>query len=167
MVVCLTSARFDMQADIIRAAGTTEDTNNPGTWVTEQDPDSGEIIRVWKPADNPDTPTDESLGTQETFPCEARGIIDGGIRVAGTTERFGDMYQGVDYVRIAFPANVRISRRDRITNIRDKRGNVIWREEERVDNAPTVFSVTGVAPVIAPFVGHVENVALLERIEGQ
>ena len=170
MVMCLTGARFVQKADILRSGSLVDPTpgTDDGDWVLEHDPDSNEIIRVWKPADNPATPTvDESGGTQETFPCEARGIIDGGIRVAGTTERFSDTYSGVDYVRISFPPDVQITRRDRVTNIRDKKGRVLWFEEERPDRAPTVFNVVGVTPVIAPFVGHTENVALLERAEAQ
>lgn len=167
MVVCLTSARFNMKADILRSTTESETTPGSGDWVLQHDPDSNEIIRVWVPADNPDTPTDESLGTQVTFRCEARGIIDGGIRVAGTTERFGSGYQGVDYVRISFPASVFMERRDRVTNIRDKHGKVLWKEEERTDQAATVFNVVGVTPVIDPFGTHIENVALLERSEVQ
>lgn len=170
MISCLTGARFNMKADVLRSE-TTTNTNpvdpNAGEWKTKQDPDSGEIIRVWVPADNPDTPTDESGGTQETFWCEARGIVDGGIRVAGTTERFSDVYFAADYVRITFPPTVTLSRRDKVTNIRDKNDHVIWREEERTDMAPTVFSVTGVSPIIDPFGNHIENVALLERDEVQ
>ncbi len=167
MVVCLTSARFNMKADILRGLVAEETTEGSGEWVMEHDPDSNEIIRVWKPADNPDTPENEAGATLESFRCIARGIVDGGIRVAGTTERFGELYEGVDYVKISFPAKVVISRRDRITNIRDPRGNILWREEERPDRAPTVFSVVGVTPIIDPFGKHVENVALLERAETQ
>jgi|SRR6478609_2309175 len=166
MVTCLTGARFVQKADILRSGGTTVDPDS-GEWTTKQDPDSGEIIRVWVPAgDDPNTPGTESEYLK-SFPCEARGIIDGGIRVAGTTEHFGDQYNAVDYVRISFPTWVKITRRDRVTNIRDKNDHILWTEEERADGAATVFSVVGVTPVIAPFVGHTENVALLERVEVQ
>lgn len=169
MVVCLTSARFNMKADILKSgtAAPVDPDSPDGEWVLEHDPDSNEIIRVWVPSDNPDTPEDESGGTQKTFKCVARGIVDGGIRVAGTTERFSEMYEGVDYVKIWFPANVVITRRDRVTNIRTKGGQVLWREEERTDRAPTVFSVVGVTPIIDPFGKHIESTALLERVEAQ
>lgn len=168
MVVCLTSARFNMKADILRSGTVVDDeSGNAGEWVLKHDPDSNEIIRVWVPAgDNPDTPEVED-NTLETFSCIARGIIDGGVRVAGTTERFSDLYEGVDYVKIFFGPKVRLTRRDRVTNIRDKRNNVIWAEEEREDGAPTVFSVVGVIPIVDPFGKHIENTALLERVETQ
>ena len=170
MIVCLTSARFNMKADILKQNAVLEQDPDTGEWTTTQDPDSGEIIRVWSNADDPSTMDDEHVQEDtgmRTFRCEARAIIDGGIRVAGTTERFDALYEGVDYVRITFPANTNISRRDQIANIRDRHGNIIWTEEERLDNAPTVFSVTGVAPVIDPFGKHIESMALLERVETQ
>lgn len=168
MVVCLTSARFNMKADILRQGQENTATPETGDWITTQDTDSGELIRVWQPntQDDPNTPQNEAA-VLDTFRCLARGIVDGGIRVAGTTERFSELYDAVDYVRIWFPANTKISRRDRITNIRDPRGNILWREEERSDNAPTIFNVVGVTPVIDPFGKHVESVALLERVETQ
>ena len=170
MVVCLTSARFNMKADILRQHNT--DPVNPseptGEWTIRQDPDSGEIIRVWQSAtavDNPAT-TDEDEGL-ESFRCIARGIIDGGIRVAGTTERFSDLYENVDFIKITFPARTRLTKRDRVTNIRDPKGNIIWREEEQPSAPPTVFNVMGVTPVIDPFGRHIESFAMLERSEIQ
>ena len=169
MVVCLTSARFNMKADILR-----QDTIQPvdpsdpgGEWVYKQDPENGEIIRKWQSkdtVDDPSTPEDESL---ETFRCQARGIIDGGIRVAGTTERFGSIYDNIDFVQITFSSRVKISKRDRITNIRDPRGNIIWREDEQPGSPPTVFNVMGVTPIVDPFGAHIESFALLERAEIQ
>jgi hypothetical protein len=167
VVICLTSARFNMKADILRQNITTPNPPDPeGEWTYKQD-ESGEIIRVWQPgSDNPDTVENEAAGL-ESFRCEARGIIDGGIRVAGTTERFTEIYENVDYVKISFPASVRISKRDRITNIRDPKGNIIWKEEEQPSAPPTVFNVMGVTPVIDPFGRHIESQALLERAERQ
>lgn len=168
MVVCLTSARFNMKADILRASDYVEPTTpeENGHWENQQDPDSGEIIRVWVPGtdDDPATPTYEGL---QSFKCLARGIVDGGIRVAGTTERFSDLYEAVDYVRIWFPPKTKITRRDRVTNIRGPKGDILWVEEERADRAPTIFSVVGVTPIIDPFGKHVESIALLERVETQ
>lgn len=167
MVVCLTSARFNMKADVLRQSDTSTQDTGTGEWTTTQDPDSGEILREWQAGSTDQGTPGDTSDDLETFSCIARGIIDGGIRVSGTTERFGTMYDAVDYVQITFPASVRISRRDKITNIRDKSGNVIWAEEERADGAPTVFSVRGVTPILDPFGRHVENSALLERAETQ
>lgn len=161
-----------MKADILRQGYEDNAVFNPtdevGEWVNQQDEDSGEIIRKWEPntLDDPDTVENEGA-VLESFNCEARGIVDGGVRVAGTTERFGQMYEDIDYVKITFPISTKISRRDRITNIRDQSGNVVWKEEDQPDAPPTVFEVTGVTPIIAPFVGAVEQFALLKRAQRQ
>lgn len=160
---------MNMKADILRQRPVDDPTTttDDGAWAEQQDPFSHEIIRVWVPAvDDVDTPdVDES--TLDTFRCLARGIIDGGIRVAGTTERFSDVYEGVDYVRIWFPAGVQMSKRDQVTNIRDPKGNIIWREYDTAGHPPTVYNVNGVTPIIDPFGRHIENMALLERAERQ
>lgn len=169
MVVCLTSARFSMKADVLRqgrAETEFDPTDVSGEWVLQQNPRSGEINRVWQ--SNPESP-DAPVGTPvlESFDCTARGIIDGGIRVAGTTERFGEMYQNIDYVKITFPASVKLSKRDRVTNIRDSSGKIIWKEEETPEAPPTVFNVMGVTPILDPFNRHIESFALLERADVQ
>lgn len=173
MVVCLTSARFNMRADILRQDYTVPvDPEEPtGEWTYVQDPESGEFVRVWQsnpPSDNPDTPdVNEGEVALVTFKCEARGIIDGGIRVAGTTERFDKLYENIDFVKITFPANVRLTKRDRVTNIRNNRGEIIWKEEELPSSPPTVFDVMGVTPIVDPFGKHIESFALLERSQLQ
>jgi hypothetical protein len=146
-----------------------------GTWERSQDPLTHEIVRVWKPKatvfDPFGTPNDTSddVTVYDTIPCIARGIVDGGIRVAGTTERFGDSYENIDFVKMWIPANIIVSKRDRITNIRDPRGRIIWVDEEfsdpAVDDTPraTVFDVNGVTPLFNAFNRHTESFVLLQR----
>jgi len=144
------------------APGPTEDPE--GHWVDKQDPDTGEITRVWTADDNPT----EAGEQRRIIPCIVRGVIDGGIRVAGTTESYtpSGVYNSVDFVKMSFPANVKLNKRDRITNITNRQGEIIWLEEE-FTSAPTVFDVMGVTPVVDPFGTHVENFALLQRAEVQ
>lgn len=149
-----------MQADILRPGGAPVD--ETGHWDYVQDEDSGSIVRVWV-TDDPDTPAMEGL---TGIPCLVRGVIDGGIRVAGTTERFSEIYESVDWAKMTFPANITITKRDKVTNVRGG-GKIIWTEEEAEGNKPTVFNVMGVTPVLDPFGRHVENVALLQRAEVQ
>lgn len=170
---CLTGARFNMQATLLHqwdAYSPVPDIDIYGGYVESQDPLTGEIVRVWKPYDNPVTPTvNEDVLDIGTINCVARGIVDGGIRVAGTTERFGDTYENIDFVKMWVPAGTVISKRDRITNIRDPRGTIIWRDEEftdpREDDTPraTVFNVNGVTPLFNAFNRHTESFVLLER----
>lgn len=174
---CLTGARFNMQATLLHQnddyvptpGGGGIELDDYGTWENSQDPLTGEIVRVWKPfPDNPVTPVNEAVTFGE-IACVARGIVDGGIRVAGTTERFGDTYENIDFVKLWVPGGVQISKRDRVTNIRDPRGNIIWRDEEFADPATgvparaTVFNVNGVTPLFNAFNRHTESFVLLER----
>lgn len=178
---CLTGARFNMSAVLLHQNDNYVPNNiNPdeyGEWVDSQDPLTGQIVRVWQPYDNvviPDSPNtidiDESVQLGK-IPVIARGIVDGGIRVAGTTERFGDTYENIDYVKLWVPAHVRISKRDRVTNIADANGHIRWLNEEDVDPRgnitprATVFNVNGVTPLFNAFNVMTEQFVLLERAE--
>lgn len=168
---CIASARYSMVCDIIKPAGAPENNVNPDdvTWEYQQDPDSGAIVKRWE--DNAlTTGTVESRGglIVADVPLMARGVIDGGIRVAGTTERFSDTYENVDWVKATFGKGTVITKRDQVTNIRNKRTReLLWREDE-ISGAPaTTFNVMGVTPVFDPFSRLVEYAVLLERSEVQ
>lgn len=165
-MLCLTGARFTMNAEVLRQEFENSDNDSPaeGTWTNYQDPITGAILRKWVPG----TPEVGSTPATDfrTIPCLARGIVDGGIRVAGTTERFSDTYENIDYVKMWVPSNVKLSKRDRITNIRNKKnGVVVWADEEG-DGGPTVFNVNGVTPLFDAFNKHTESFVLLERANG-
>lgn len=171
-VRCLTATRFTMEAELLRQIVKNTSSNSPvgdppGTWVGYQNPITGSILNEWVPGssvDNPATVVNETT-TPVTISCLARGIVDGGIRVAGTTERFGDVYENIDFVKMWVPARVRISKRDRITNIRAKKGGaVVWIDEE-FEGRPTIFNVNGVTPLFDAFNNHTESFVLLERAE--
>lgn len=169
----ITSARYTMTATILRPGsptGPVVDPNAVGGWVSEQDPDTGEIVRVWQEVrvDIPETP-DETDYTTFTIKCMARGIVDGGIRAAATTESFDDIYRNVDIINLWVPRKYRITKADRVTNIRTKDGTLMWRDEEleniAVPERATVFNVNGVVPNFDPFNRHIDNFCLLERAE--
>lgn len=173
MVKCLTGARFTMNAEVLRQVGDdpnipdAEETDTGGTWESYQDPITGAILNRWVPTDSQSEPLPSgSTSPVRTIDCLARGIVDGGIRVAGTTERFGDTYENIDFVKLWTPASVRVTKRDRITNIRAKKGGaVVWIDEEYGDGTrPTVFNVNGVTPLFDAFNRHVENFVLLEKV---
>jgi hypothetical protein len=172
---------MNMSALILVPAGNDGDPNT-GTPATEtdpggrydwqQDPDSGAYIQVWIPdtddvVENP-LAVEGGLSPGRRFKCMARAITDGGIRVAGTTERFSSRgtIDTVDFVRIIFPPNVILTRRDRVTDIRNSQNHLLWKEEE-FDDSATIFEVNGTAPIVDPWGKHVENMALLQRAEIQ
>lgn len=172
----LTGTRFSMTATLLHQNDEYAPPINPdefGTWENSQDPLTGEIVRVWEPIEvSPDDPsTPEIDPTFKTIKCLARGIVDGGIRVAGTTERFGDTYENIDYVKLWVPADTLITKRDRITNIATPDGRIRWTDEEFDDpldlTVPraTVFNVNGVTPLLDAFNRCTEQFVLLERAE--
>jgi len=162
-----------MVCDIIKPAGAPENNNvttpDDSSWEYQQDPDSGAIVKRW--VDLTSTTEDERRGglIMPNVELMARGVIDGGIRVAGTTERFGREYANVDFVKATFGPNASITKRDQVTNIRSKRdlSVAVWREEEISGFPPTTFNVMGVTPVFDPFSNLVEYAVLLERAEVQ
>lgn len=173
---CLTGARFNMSATLLHQneeAPTDIDLGDYGEWTDTQDPLTGEIIKRWIPYENPTTdPTRPEVRVYNKIPVLARGIVDGGIRVAGTTEWFNTSeYRNIDFVKLWLPAKYFISKRDRVTNISDPKGNIVWRDEEfddPTDDRPaqaTVFNVNGVTPLFDAFNRHVENYVMLERAE--
>lgn len=168
---CLTSGRFSMEATILHVNSSNGDFPDPdgfGEWVDYQDPLTGQIVNVWtnreETPDNPDTAEYDPQST--TIKCLARGIVDGGIRVAGTTERFGDAYQNIEFVKMWVPKGSGISKRDRITNIKERNGTIAWVDEEFDPARATVFNVNGVTPLFdGPFNQHKEDFILLEKAE--
>lgn len=171
---CLTGARFSMEAELLRQVNTTSREPNvidssDGVWVESQNPITGEIHNEWKPVvitpDNPSTDFDET--TVVTIPCMVRGIVSGGVRMGGTTEVFGDVYDNIDIVKMWVPAWVNIHKRDQITNIREtKGGKILWKDEEYGDGTrATVFNVNGVIPILDGFNRHSENFLALEKAE--
>lgn len=160
---CLLSSRFNMRATVLRQVGTNPQENAGGHWETQQDPETGDIIRVWIADEDADQAGNQPL----VINCIVRGVTNGGIRVAGTTQRYSEVYENIDWATLVFPRNVILSKRDRITNVSNGSGSIIWKEEE-IEGAPaTVFMVMGVTPVVDPFGNHIENTALIQRAQVQ
>lgn len=164
---CLTGQKFTMNAEVLHQSpnidgGVIAPTEPVGSWSVYQDPITGEILNDWIPGvpDNPSTPQNEEL-VPHTIECLARGIISSGVGNAGSTEIFGEVYQNVDVVRLWVPTKYNLTKGDRITNIRDKKGGkVLWKEE---DGTATVFNIDGVTPVLDPFNRHIENFMIIRR----
>lgn len=149
--------RYIYKADVFGS------TTNIGTgeWETYQDPLTGELTT--RPID-----VTKTKGTPTTIWCQVTSIIDGGIRVAGTTEVFNQEYVNSEYLRMVFPKKYAeiVTKRSRVTNIRDRHDNVIWKNEEN-GGEPTEFTVEGPSPVNDPFGNMIEIYTLLKRSEVQ
>lgn len=179
---CIFGAKRSMTADILKSVYLNDgdeaaDTPTPpqdaglGHWEYSQDPDSGAIEKVWVGVvpDDPATPDiDESSSDYQLVDvsCEVRGVMQGGIRVAGTTQRFADTYDNVEWANATFAKDVNVAKGDKVTNIRNSKDVLIWRNEES-DGGPTTFNVMGVTPALDPFGNLTEWKALLQRTEVQ
>jgi hypothetical protein len=156
-------------ADVLKQAGEFDyviTTDEEGEHQVKQNPRTGALEREWVPLVNDNDEPPKIVSVQ----CDVNGILDGGIRVAGTTERFDKEYNNVDFAHMWFPKRFIVTKRDRITNVRTARtGEVIWREEEldKVDGEypATIFNVLGVTPVKDAFGQWIENRALLARAD--
>lgn len=138
MFDCALSARYSFKADVWKKTMTTNK--------------AGQLVATWT--------------KDKTIDCFAETIIDGGIRVAGTTERFTDVYYNIDWIKLT--SKVPLRRSDRVTNIRPANSNTAaWVEEELTGTPPTWFNANGSAPITDPFGRVVEYKTLLERAEVQ
>lgn len=162
---CLTTAKMNMRATVLKAAGSPE-VSDTGRWQIIQNPDSGAIEKFWI-IDDPSTSTYEGDAALASVPVLARGVLNAGLRSAGDTESFDTIYENVSWVKMQFPAGFNITQRDRVTNIRDRDGNAIWKETDIDGSPPTQFNVMGITPVINQFGKATEYVALLKRAEVQ
>ena len=173
-MMCITGGLFNMTALVLTPGASDGDPSTGsenGKYDYVQDPISGSFEKVWIPAlpeENGNTDPTKGPMAGRRVACSARAILEGGIRVTATTERYSTRgtLETADYIDFEFPTSEVITRRDRITDIRDSKGNLIWIEEESTDR-PTVFEVTGVTPVTDPFGVHINNFSLLQRAQNQ
>lgn len=168
-VRCIYGARFSMTAEVLRYDTTyTPDTTDvsTGPWSINQDPVTGEIVTNWVPGkeDNPSTTDVDEAVEHVIVPCFTQGIYNSGIRASGADERFGAEYFNIEFVKMWVPAGVKISKRDRVTNIKDSLGNPVWVDEEYLDGTrSTVFNVQGVTPRMDAWNRPVDQFILLEK----
>ena len=117
-----------------------------------QDPDTGSIKKEWQ--------------FDRTVPCSAKGIISN-----SSTGRVGDKqvmsnkYSNDQVLQIR--TSDKITLREKITNIRDGEGVVIWEELNFPTNTPTVFELMGITPVTDPFGGVLGYNSTVKRSENQ
>ena len=168
---CIYGARFSMTAEVLRysTAPVTDpdDQTVPGTWDLNQDPITGEIVTNWLPGveDDPGTVLVDESEDHVIVPCFAQGVYNSGIRAAGSDENFGEEYFNIEYVKMWVPASVRLTKRDRVTNIKDSRGTGVFLDEEYDESRATVYNVQGVTPRFDPFNKLTDQFVLLKKAQ--
>lgn len=117
-----------------------------------QNPDTGAIVKEWN--------------YYKTIDCHAKGMISNSSSTrSGDKQQFNNKY--INEQNIQVRTSEKITIREKITNIRDSRNNVIWTEIDFPSDTPTVFEVVGITPITDPFGSVVGYNAVLKRSENQ
>jgi hypothetical protein len=118
----------------------------------EQDPNTGAIKKNWN--------------YSRTVACSAKGIIsNSGSGRSGDKQNFSNRYANEQTIEIR--TNLQINYREKINNIRDLQGNVIWKELDYPTETPTVFEVISSTPLTDPFGNVLAYNSLAKRSENQ
>lgn len=117
-----------------------------------QDADTGAIKKEWH--------------FDRTVPCSAKGIISNSSSSrSGDKQIMSNKYTNDQILQIR--TSDKITLREKITNIRDSEGTVIWEELNFPTNTPTVFELMGITPMTDPLGGVVGYNSTVKRSENQ
>ena len=116
---------------------------------------------------------DESTGAikkewqfTRTLPCSAKGTVsNSSSRTAGDKQVFSNKYVNDQVLQVRTATKVTF--REKITNIRNLDGTVIWEEINFPNNTATVFEVMGTTPITDPFGRVIAYNSSLKRSENQ
>ena len=101
-----------------------------------------------------------------SVPCSAKGMIsNSGTGRGGDKQTFNNKYMNEQMLEIRTPDP--ITYREKITNIRDMAGNVVWKEINYPNNTPTVFEIIGSTPITDPFGNVLAYNSIAKRSENQ
>ena len=135
----LVEAVFSMKIDVYRQLDT-------------QDPDTGAIKKEW--------------AFYKTVPCHAKGIIsNSGTGRNGDRQVFDSRYRNDQVIEVR--TSNKLTFREKITNIRNSEGIVIWAEIDFPTETQTVFEVVGTTPLTDPFGKIVGYNSTMKRSENQ
>jgi hypothetical protein len=117
-----------------------------------QDPNTGAIKKEWQ--------------FDRTVPCSAKGIISNSSSSrTGDRQIMSNKYTNDQMLQIR--TSEKITLREKITNIRDLDGTVIWEELNFPSNTPTVFELMGTTPMTDPFGAVLGYNSTVKRSENQ
>lgn len=117
----------------------------------DQDPDTGAMIKRFM--------------FYKTLDCYARGVIQENVNRNLDKQTFGNTYTNNQFIEIR--TSEKLSQREKIKDIRDSSGNIIWYELNYPNNTGTVFEVIGSTPISDPFGSIIAYNASLKRSENQ
>jgi hypothetical protein len=120
--------------------------------VDSQDENTGAITKEWI--------------YYKTMDCHAKGVISNSATTRSSDRQtFTNRYVNEQMVQIRTVE--RLTHREKISNIRDYKNNVIWVELNYPNDTPTVFEVIGTTPITDPFGNTLGYNTTVKRSENQ
>jgi len=117
-----------------------------------QDADTGAIKREWN--------------YHRTLDCHAKGVISNSATTRSSDKQvFSNKYMNDQIIQVR--TSEKLTMREKVTNVRDAAGNVIWAEANFPTETPTVFEVIGTTPVTDPFGNVIAFNSSMKRSENQ
>ena len=117
-----------------------------------QDSDTGAIKREWS--------------YHRTLDCHAKGVISNSATTRSSDKQvFSNKYMNDQIIQVR--TSEKLTMREKVTNIRDTAGNVIWAEANFPTETPTVLEVIGTTPVTDPFGTVIAFNSSMKRSENQ
>lgn len=117
-----------------------------------QNLDTGALVKEWN--------------YYKTVDCHAKGMISNSSSTrSGDKQQFNNKYINEQNIQVRTAEKITV--REKVTNIRDSRNNIIWTEIDFPSDTPTVFEVVGITPITDPFGSVVGYNAVLKRSENQ
>ena len=117
-----------------------------------QDPETGSLKKEWQ--------------FNRTIACSAKGTISNSTATrSGDKQAFSNKYANEQMLQVR--TTTKLVFNEKITNVRNLDGTVIWEEINFPNNTPTVFEVMGVVPMTEPLGGIVGYNATIKRSESQ
>jgi hypothetical protein len=117
-----------------------------------QNPDTGAIVKEWI--------------YYKTIDCSAKGVISNSSSTrTNSIQSFGTKYSNEEILQVR--TSQRLTFREKITNIRDAKGNAIWVELNYPTETPTVFEVIGSTPLTDGFGNVMAYNSVIKRSENQ
>lgn len=130
---------YNMKADLLKM-----DAGHP---VRDE---SGEIVR-----------TPDKWVPDKTIDCMARAAKGTGVRFTPSREEWLEQgYKDEEFVMLF--TKERVSKRYRVTNIKDSEGNLAWTND---DGTATLFNVNGSIPFFDPFGNIIQYQIVLARVD--
>ena len=120
--------------------------------IEQQDINTGSIKKEWH--------------YHRTIPCSAKGMVSNSASSrTGDKQILSNKYSNEQHLELR--TLEKLTTRDKITNICNKNGEVIWKEINFPTETPTVFEVVGATPITDPMGNILAYNSTIKRSENQ